>query len=88
LQGIAVWHGGKVFFQAKDLHKHLTVNNFLHYSPNKLGLRLNQLGGKKIFWNVSGKGLHAWFFPQPFFNQLHSEAKLKLPLKPKDVSPF
>jgi len=88
LQGIAVWHDGKVFFQAKDLHKHLTVNNFLHYSPNKLGLRLNQLGGKKIFWNVNGKGLHAWFFPQPFFNQLHSEAKLKLPPKPKDVSPF
>jgi hypothetical protein len=69
LQGIAVWVDGKVFFQLKDIMKHLQVNNFLHYTANRVGLRLKELGSEKMFWRIKGKGMHVWSFDEDFFGE-------------------
>jgi hypothetical protein len=37
--------------------KHLQVNNFLHYTANRVGLRLKELGSEKMFWRIKGKGV-------------------------------
>lgn len=67
LQGISVWWDHRVYFQVKDLRKHLTVNDFTHYTSNKVTLRLQELEAEKTFWRVKGKGVHVWSLPQPFF---------------------
>jgi len=83
-QGIAIWMDGKVYFQIKDIMKHLTVNNFLNYTVNKVGLRLRELGGERIFWNVNGKGTHVWFFRQEFFGEAAKGKSLPLPPMPRN----
>ena len=82
LQGVAVWLEGKVFFQVKDLKKHLTVNDFNHYTSNKITLRLRDLQAEKTFWRVRGKGVHVWGLPQSFF-ETHDEF-IQLPDLPAD----
>jgi hypothetical protein len=82
-QGIAVWLDGRIFFQIRDLMKHLTVNNFLSYTANKAGLRLRDMGGDKTFWNVNGKGVHVWHFSQDQFGKGVSEKRIALPPKPE-----
>lgn len=87
-QGIAIWMDGKVFFQIKDLVKHLSVNNFLNYTVNKVGLRLRELGGDRVFWSVLGKGTHVWYFPQTFFGDAAKNKPIGLPPMPvqkKDI---
>ena len=69
LQGIAVWVDGKVFFQIKDIMKHLQVNNFFQYTANRVGLRLKELGSEKMFWSIKGKGIHVWSFKEDFFGE-------------------
>jgi hypothetical protein len=59
------------------------VNNFLNYTVNKVGLRLRELGGERIFWNVNGKGIHVWHFPQDFFGEAAKNKKIGLPPMPK-----
>jgi hypothetical protein len=76
LQGVAVWVNSRVYFQVKDLKKHLTVNDFNHYSSNKITLRLQQLEAEKTFWRVRGKGVHVWSLPQDYFA---SEEEIALP---------
>jgi hypothetical protein len=83
IQGIAVWTEDKVFFQIKDLLKHLTVNNFTHYSVNKVGLRLRELGGERVYWKIAGKGMHVWFFPQSYFGTDESR-EIELPPNMKE----
>ena len=78
LQGIAVWTDGKVYFQVKDIMKHLQVNNFLNYSSNRVSLRVKELGAEKMFWRVKGKGVHVWGFPEAFFGEA-SSVTLDLP---------
>ena len=78
LQGIAVWVDERVYFQIKDLKKHLTVNDFNHYTSNKITLRLQDLGAEKMFWRVRGKGVHVWSVPQNYF----SDIELEIPLPP------
>ena len=78
LQGIAVWVDERVYFQIKDLKKHLTVNDFNHYTSNKITLRLQDLGAEKMFWRVRGKGVHVWSLPQNYF----SDTELEIPLPP------
>lgn len=68
LQGIAVWADGRVFFQVKDLKRHLVANQFTSYSAVKIGLRLKELGAEKMFWNVKGRGVHVWGMPQKTFD--------------------
>ena len=67
LQGVAVWAETRVYFQIKDLKKHLSVNDFNHYTSNKITLRLQDLQAEKMFWRVRGKGIHVWSLPQEFF---------------------
>tara|TARA_R110000822_G_scaffold65575_3_gene160461 strand:+ start:15394 stop:16917 length:1524 start_codon:yes stop_codon:yes gene_type:complete len=80
LQGVAVWVEEKVFFQVKDIKKHLSVNDFNHYTSNKITLRLQDLQAEKMFWRVRGKGVHVWSLPQDFF-QL-DESQMPLPSLP------
>ena len=67
LQGVAVWAESKVYFQVKDIKKHLSVNDFNHYTSNKITLRLQGLEAEKMFWRVKGKGIHVWSLPQDYF---------------------
>jgi hypothetical protein len=83
LQGIAVWAEGRVYFQVRDLKKHLTTNQFTHYSAVRIGMRLKELGGDRMFWNVKGKGVHVWAIKQSFF---HGSDNIVLEV-PKMVSP-
>lgn len=77
LQGVAVWLEGRVYFQVKDIKKHLSVNDFNHYSSNKITLRLQGLEAEKMFWRVKGKGIHVWSLPQDYFKS--EEEELSLP---------
>ncbi len=76
LQGVAVWSEDRVFFQVKDLKKHLSVNEFNHYTSNKITLRLQDIKAEKMFWRVRGKGVHVWSLPQEFFQTLDSPIPL------------
>lgn len=76
LQGVAVWVDGRVYFQIKDVKKHLSVNDFNHYTSNKITLRLQDLHAEKMFWRVRGKGVHVWSLPQDFFQGEDSEISL------------
>jgi len=77
LQGVAVWIENRVYFQVKDIKKHLSVNDFNHYSSNKITLRLQGLEAEKMFWRVKGKGIHVWSLPQDYFKS--EEEELSLP---------
>ena len=80
LQGIAVWMEGRIFFQIKDLKKHLTVNGFTQYTSNKIGYVLKEIdGATKTFWNVRGKGVHVWSIPEKHFNDNMIVAKREIP---------
>ncbi len=68
LQGVAVWMDGRVYFQVKDIKKHLSVNDFNHYTSNKITLRLQGIEAEKMFWRVKGKGIHVWSLPQDYFS--------------------
>ena len=87
-QGIAIWMEGRVYFQIRDFIKHLTINNFLHYTINKVGLRIRELGGERTFWNVNGKGVHVWYFDQKHFIGEMADKKISLPPKPQTKDPF
>ena len=77
LQGIAIWLDERVYFQIKDLKKHLTVNDFNHYTSNKITLRLQDLGAEKMFWRIRNKGIHVWYLPQAYFQT--EETQIPLP---------
>ena len=81
LQGVAVWMDGKVYFQVKDIKKHLSVNDFNHYSSSKITLRLQNIEADKMFWRVKGKGIHVWSLPQEYFET--DDEPMKLPDIPK-----
>ena len=82
LQGVAVWAETRVYFQIKDLKKHLSVNDFNHYTSNKITLRLQDLQAEKMFWRVRGKGIHVWSLPQDYFQTDDSEMALpQLPVE-------
>jgi|TARA_R110000787_G_scaffold43799_5_gene107309 hypothetical protein len=81
LQGVGVWLDSRVFFQVKDLKKHLSVNDFNHYTSNRITLRLQDLNAEKMFWRVRGKGVHVWSLPQAYFEGEDTEIPLpKLPI--------
>ena len=77
---MAVWADGKVYFQVKDIKKHLTVNDFNHYTSNKITLRLQGMEAEKMFWRVKNKGIHVWSLPQEYFAD--SDEPLTLPELP------
>jgi hypothetical protein len=86
LQGIAVWWDEHVFFQLRDVQRHLKANGFLRYSNVQLGLRLKEMKAEKIDWRVKGKTLHLWFLPQTFFA---GSEDIRLDLPPLDIpDPF
>jgi len=76
LQGVAVWFENRVYFQIKDVKKHLSVNDFNHYTSNKITLRLQDIGAEKMFWRVRGKGIHVWYLPQEYFQTEDTEIPL------------
>jgi hypothetical protein len=82
LQGVAVWLESRVFFQVKDIKKHLSVNDFNHYSSSRITLRLQNLQADKMFWRVKGKGIHVWSLPQDYFQG--DEEMLDLPELPQE----
>ena len=82
LQGVAVWVDNRVYFQVKDVKKHLSVNDFNHYSSNKITLRLQDLKAEKKFWRVRGKGVHVWSMNQQFFE--NEDGEIELPNLPTD----
>jgi hypothetical protein len=84
LQGIAVWIDGRVYFQIKDLKKHLQTNDFTSYSSNKITLRLQDMQAEKMFWRVREKGVHVWSFPQSRFKAA-DEAEPELALPPLEL---
>ena len=81
LQGTAVWVDQRVYFQIKDVKKHLSVNDFNHYTSNKITLRLQDLEAEKMFWRVKNKGVHVWSLPQDYFAD--SQEPLELPNLPE-----
>ena len=85
LQGVAVWMDGLVYFQVKDIKKHLTVNDFNHYSSSKITLRLQNIEADKMFWRVKGKGIHVWSLPQEYFESDNEPMDLPEIPKQKDV---
>jgi hypothetical protein len=86
LQGVAVWIDERVYFQVKDIKKHLSVNDFNHYTSNKITLRLQDLNAEKMFWRIRGKGIHVWSLPQEFFQGEESEIPLpNLPEQPSVI---
>jgi hypothetical protein len=78
LQGIAVWTDGRVYFQVKDLKKHLAQYQFTSYTAVKIGLRLKEMGAEKTFWNIKGRGVHVWGMSQKSFDG-HQEVVMELP---------
>ena len=82
LQGTAVWVDQRVYFQIKDVKKHLSVNDFNHYTSNKITLRLQDLEAEKMFWRVKGKGIHVWSLPQKYFQT--EDEQIPLPSLPVD----
>ena len=82
LQGVAVWDDDRVFFQVKDLKKHLSVNDFNHYTSNKITLRLQDLKASKKFWRIKGKGIHVWSLAQSYFKT--DDDEISLPKLPAD----
>jgi hypothetical protein len=87
LQGIAVWMEGRVFFQIKDLKKHLTVNGFNSYSSNKIGLIIKEIdGADKTFWKVRNKGVHVWSVPEKYFGEMVNTPARDLPrMRSEDI---
>lgn len=81
IQGVAVWVDGRVYFQIKDVKKHLSVNDFNHYTSNKITLRLRDLGADKMFWRIKNKGIHVWSLPQEYFDT--DDVEIKIPDLPK-----
>lgn len=82
LQGIAVWVDDCVFFQLRDIQKHLKANNFTRYSNVQLGLRLKEMKAEKAHWKIKGKAVHIWFLSQSYF--VGSE-DIRIDLPPMDV---
>lgn len=81
-QGIAVWVDEHVFFQLRDLQKHLKANNFTRYSNVQIGLRLKEMKAEKSHWKVKGKVAHVWMMPQTYFAGME-DTHIELP--PMDI---
>jgi hypothetical protein len=84
--GIAVWLDGRVYFQVKDLRKHLEVSGFEHFTPTKMVQILEEkFKAKRTFWRVRGKGLHVWSLPEEFFEAPEEDERPFVLEKPKEV---
>ena len=58
------------------------MNDFNHYTSNKITLRLQDMGADKMFWRIRGKGVHVWSLPQSTFETEQTEMPLpELPLE-------
>ena len=62
------------------MKKHLSVNDFNHYTSNRVTLRLRDLNAEKMFWRVRGKGVHVWSLEQSYFET--DESEIELPALP------
>jgi hypothetical protein len=82
LQGIAVWVEECVFFQLRDIQKHLKANNFTRYSNVQLGLRLKEMKAEKVDWRIKGKTVHLWMMPQTYFA---GSEDIRIDLPPMDI---
>tara|TARA_R110000823_G_scaffold44217_15_gene114668 strand:- start:361 stop:1887 length:1527 start_codon:yes stop_codon:yes gene_type:complete len=83
LSGNCVWIEGRVYFQVKDIKRHLQANDFPHFDSNKIVLTLQELEAEKKFWKVKGRGVHVWSLPEDFFTDEEDE-QLDLPELPDD----
>lgn len=85
LHGIPVWNGGRVYFQVKDVKKHLVANEFEHFTSNKITLWLRDKSAEKMFWRIQEKGIHVWSLPESFFNVVEDKQLDLPPRAKKDV---
>ena len=61
------------------------MNDFNHYTSNKITLRLQDLKSEKTFWRVRGKGVHVWSLPQKYFKPPEENIPLPDLPQPKDI---
>jgi hypothetical protein len=85
LHGVPVWNNGRIYFQVKDVKKHLNANDFEHFTSNKITLWLRDKGAEKMFWRVHEKGIHVWSLPDNFFSTGDQEQLALPPRSKKDV---
>jgi hypothetical protein len=86
LQGIAVWTEGRVYFQVKDIRKHLEISGFEHFSSTKIVQLIEEkFKAQRMFWRVRGKGVHLWSLPEEFFEPAEEDERPFKLEKPKDV---
>lgn len=67
--GISVWMEDGIYFQLKDLKKHLQVNDFKQFTGPKMSLVLKKLGGEECVVEALEKRLHTWRLPHALFGK-------------------
>lgn len=76
LNGISVWKEDGIYFQLKDLKKHLQSQEFKDFTGPKMSLVMKKLGGEECVIEANGKSLNAWRVPPELFGP---------PSKPRDL---
>lgn len=84
LQGIAVWVDDAVFFQIRDLDKHLKANAFTRWTDVKIGQFLShEVKGSLVKPRIKGRQVRLWSVPQSYFSA-HPDIEIELP--PLDIA--
>lgn len=85
LSGISVWLPDGIYFQLKDLKKHLQANDFKEFTGPKMSLVLKKLGGEEGIVTVGEKTLNIWKFPPDTFGRNGAPKKLPPLPQAKDI---
>jgi len=83
--GISVWAEDGVYFQLKDLKKHLQLNDFKNFTGPKMSLVLKKLGGEECVVDAGEKTLNAWRLPKTAFGKPRPERPLPTSPQEKDI---
>lgn len=54
------------YFRLRDLMSYLDREGFKLYSRSQITVRLRQMGGGHMFFNIKGKGVNVWYIPAGF----------------------
>jgi hypothetical protein len=80
--GISAWIENTIYFQLKDLKKHLQANDFTDFTGPKMSLVLKKYGGEECVVQAGAKKLNAWRIAKSAFKNLAEERTL--PDSPQD----
>jgi hypothetical protein len=83
--GISVWAEDGIYFQLKDLKKHLQLNDFKNFTGPKMSLVLKKLGGVECVVEAGEKTLNAWRLPKEAFGKVNGSRPLPVTPKDKDI---